>query len=122
MTTAESFSNDDLIRRDVEYQILRETLCIPSFKDWVKSDYNLEKVSSEIENFYDVTKPTLFRIYMEDNNINIIPSDDKLRQSIPLKSLPEEDRLFTHLPPTGSRYIEAFYDYFTNKETRERNK
>lgn len=129
MTTAESFSKKDLIRRDVQYQILRETLDIPSFKDWVKSDYKLEKDSSVIENFYDVTKRTLFRIYMEDNNIDVIPSDNKLRQSILLKSLPEEDRLFTHLPPISPEYLEyikdsygEFYDYFTNKETRERFK
>ncbi len=127
-TTLYSFSNNDLIKCDTEYQILRETLDVPSFKDWVKSNYELE-ILSEIRNFYNVIKRTLFRIYMEDNNIDIMPSDDTLRQSILLKSLPEEDRLFTHLPPMSSeelKYFKYLYgdscNYFTNKETRERYK
>jgi len=128
VTSLESFFNDTLIKCDVEYQLFRETLDIPSFKDWVISNYELE-VSPEIQNFYDVIKHTLFRIYMEDNGIDIMPSDDKLKQSILLKSLPEEDRLFTHLPPVSSaelEYIKYLYgdfcDYFTNKETREKYK
>ena len=128
ITTMDSFYNDILIGCDVEYQLFRETLDIPSFKDWVISNYELE-VLPGIQNFYDVTKHTLFRIYMEDNGVDVMPSDDKLKQSILLKSLPEEDRLFTHLPPVNSEELECikylygdFCDYFTNKETREKYK
>ena len=128
VTSLESFFNDILIKCDVEYQLFRETLDIPSFKDWVKSNYELE-ILSGIRNFYDVIKHTLFRIYMEDNDIDVMPSDDTLRQSILLKSLPEEDRLFTHLPPMSSEELEDFKylygdfcNYFINKETRERYK
>lgn len=64
---------------------------------------------------------------MEDNNIDAMPSDEEVRQSILLESLPEEDKLFTHLPPIDPEYFdkglyEEFYNYFTNKETRERFK
>ena len=128
LTSLCSFSNNDLIYCDADYQILRETLDVPSFKDWVKSNYKLE-ILSGIRNFYDVIKHTLLRIYIEDNDIDVMPSDDTLRQSVLLKSLPEEDRLFTHLPPMSSEELEdfkysyrEFYDYFTNKETRERYK
>ena len=127
-TTLYSFSNIDLIKCDTEYQILRETLDVPSFKDWVKSNHKLE-ILPGIRNFYDVIERTLIRIYMEDNNIDIVPLDGNLRQSILLKCLPKEDRLFTHLPPISSEELKCFKysygdscDYFTNKETREKYK
>lgn len=135
-TSAESYDVKHLPEYDVVYQVLREALNVPSFKDWVISNYELEKISGDIENIYYKFKNTLIRIFIEDNidednlsNIMITLKDDKLTQSMLLNSLPEEDRVFTHLPAMVRKDIrydktlyKKFYDYFINKEIREEYK